>query len=185
MVCCRQIPLEGKTLRRGEGWEYGAQPRVHVYETKDRQYVVAACVEAKFWENLCRALGREDFIPDLEATGTRAQEIIEALSAIFRTKTRDEWVKYLENIDTCVSPVNDLEEVMSDGHVIERSIFVDIDDPKRGALKAMRIPINFSDIDTTVKTSFPTFAQHTDEVLSDLGYSKEDLLNLRQQKIIA
>jgi crotonobetainyl-CoA:carnitine CoA-transferase CaiB-like acyl-CoA transferase len=49
--------------KRGESCLSGAYPYYSIYETKDGRFVTIGCVEPWLWENLCRVIGREDFIP--------------------------------------------------------------------------------------------------------------------------
>jgi Predicted acyl-CoA transferases/carnitine dehydratase len=53
----------GAMFKKGETWLHGAYPYYGVYEAKDGKYVSLGCVEPWFWENLCRALGKEEYIP--------------------------------------------------------------------------------------------------------------------------
>jgi crotonobetainyl-CoA:carnitine CoA-transferase CaiB-like acyl-CoA transferase len=74
--------------------------------------VAVGALEQKFWANLCRALGCEQFIPDQFIEGPRRQEIVDALAAIFRTRTAEEWFDRLRNCDVCVTPVRSVAEVV-------------------------------------------------------------------------
>ena len=53
----------GKVPKRGETINDGGIPNYNVYLTKDDKYITIAAIEPWFFANLCRALGREDFIP--------------------------------------------------------------------------------------------------------------------------
>ena len=60
-------------------------------------------LEPKFWAEFCRRVGREDLIPRHIPTSVedRAATMAE-LAAIFKTKTRDEWVAELGDEDVCL-----------------------------------------------------------------------------------
>ena len=80
------------------------------YETADDKWVAVGAIEAKFFANLCRALG----CPELAGAqlDDEAQPAIRsAFAAGFATRTRDEWVEALAGADTCVAPVLEVSEV--------------------------------------------------------------------------
>ena len=120
----------------------GQFPCYWVYRTKDDKYTTIGALEAKFWENLCRALGREDLIPHQYATGSQRDEALAQLEEIFLTKTRDEWVKYLEDFEICHGPVNDFQEAFSDPQVLHRGMVLEANHPTEGRIKQVDSPLN-------------------------------------------
>ncbi|MDH4299747.1 MAG: CoA transferase, partial [Dehalococcoidia bacterium] len=118
--------LDGSMLKRGESWLHGAYPYYGVYETKDGKYITIGCLEPHFWENLCRLLGREEYIPyrfALEHTfhkpeGEKWHEIHSSLKQVFLTRTRDEWFELLIRNDVPAGKVYTPDEVFSDPQVL-------------------------------------------------------------------
>ena len=108
----------GTSPRRGETLLTGAYP---FYERlrmcKDGKYLAVGAIEPWFYANLCRLLGREDFIEDQRAEGAVREERFRVFREIFRAKTRDEWVAELMFEDTCVTPVYSMDEVAADPHL--------------------------------------------------------------------
>ncbi|MGH2517898.1 MAG: CaiB/BaiF CoA transferase family protein, partial [Ktedonobacterales bacterium] len=99
----------------GTGWLSGALPGYNVYECADGKYVTLAALEPKFWAEFCRRVDRADLIErQYPRDDADRQEIYGALAAIFRTKTRDEWVAEFGDADICFGPVNTLEEALAD-----------------------------------------------------------------------
>ncbi|SAL43806.1 CaiB/BaiF CoA transferase family protein [Caballeronia telluris] len=98
------------TTRAGAGLLNGGVPCYNVYRTKDDRFVALGALELKFWETLCRALGRPEWAAKHwslgQATGgADAVELTQSLAAIFRERTRDEWIALLEPLNCCVAPV--------------------------------------------------------------------------------
>ena len=101
---------QGTVPRPGEMPLNGGSPQYNVYETSDGKYLAIGCLEAWFWENLCRSLGREEFIPHLSDPDW-SEEMRRGLQETFRTRSRDEWFESLSKEDVCVSKVYSLDEL--------------------------------------------------------------------------
>ena len=83
---------QGYRPTRGRTRLNGGSPYYNVYRTADAKYFSIAAIEPWFWENLCRAIAREDLIPHQRAGEAKRQEIAKVLEATFLTRSRDEWV---------------------------------------------------------------------------------------------
>ena len=101
-----------------------------VYPTADGRWLAVGAIEPAFWANLCRLVGLERWID--HQTDDAVQDAIRAdLRAVFRTRTRDEWVALLADADTCVAPVLDIAEVAADPQVAARGAIVEAVHPQR------------------------------------------------------
>jgi crotonobetainyl-CoA:carnitine CoA-transferase CaiB-like acyl-CoA transferase len=177
--------LSGRsTPRRGADLLNGGVPYYNIYETKDGKYISIGSLEPWFYEALCKALGREDFIPYQDTEGEKRQEIFAAFRQIFRTRTRDEWFQYLSQWDICVGRVLEIEEIASDPQVLERKMVVELDHPKYGKVRQVGISQKLSDTPGSVRRFGPLHGQHTDEILRELGYNRERIQALRKQGAI-
>lgn len=170
----------GGVPRWGETPLTGAVPCAHVYETKDGGHISLGCFEAKFWENLCRALEREDLIPYQFATGAQKEQVASDLRRIFLTKTKKQWFQLLGPEDIPVTPVHDLDEVFSDPHVLHRRMVEEVRHPKLGKVKQVGIPVKFSETPGEIRSTAPIPGQHTAEILAGLGYSELDIGRMRE-----
>ncbi len=182
-MAAMQYFTTGKAPERGNDMLTGGLPHYNVYETKDGKYISLGSLEPWFYENLCRAVGREDFIPYEWDEGKRS-EIFSAFREIFRTKTRDEWFDLLKQIDICVAPVYSIDEVFSDPQVVHRKMVVDIDHPRLGKIKQVGISVKLSDTPGSIRSLAPFPGQHTDEILKELGYTEKRIEELRREGAI-
>ncbi|MCI0847078.1 MAG: CoA transferase, partial [Chloroflexi bacterium] len=123
-VLSRGIPAE-----RGGNRLNGGAPYYNVYRTKDGKYFSIAAIEPWFWENLCRALDREDLLPHQDAAGEKKTEVEQALAEAFLTKTRDEWFETLKDANISVGKVYSLEEALDDPHAQQRGMVLEIEAP--------------------------------------------------------
>lgn len=182
----------GSIPGRGEGPLDGGYPYYDVYETSDGKYITIGCLEDWFWENLCRELGREDLIPYgfrldqryHRPEGEEWQKISTFLEETFRTKTRDEWFELLSKKNIAVGKVYHPGEVFADPQVKHRQMLLEMNHPDVGKVKHTGIAIKLSDTPGEVRSLSPLLGEHTDEILSGLGYTRKQIQNLRQGEVI-
>ena len=174
------VSEQGETIATGEE----QRPWYNVYKTKDGKYISVGSVEPWFYANLCRLLGREDFIEHQYAEGEKRDEILRYFKQTFLTKTRDEWLKILRQKDTCVAPVYSPEEVISDPHLIARGMIVKVPHPTLGQARQIGPIIKLSRSPFKARNWAQRFGQHTDEILLGLGYKKARIKKLRDAEVI-
>lgn len=184
--------FDGSVLKRGESWLHGAYPYYTAYETSDRKHITIGCLEPHFWENLCRCLGKEEFIPhhfalehtSLKPQGEKWEEIRSSLQKIFLTKTRDEWFELLIRNDVPAGKVYSLDEVFTDPQAIHRQMVVEVGNPTVGKVKQVGIALKLSDTPGKIRGTAPLRGEHTDDILRELGYKRRDIKNLRQEGVV-
>jgi len=171
--------FSGSVPKRAGNLLGGGAPCYNVYETKDGNYISLGCLEPWFWESLCRALGREDFVP-YQWDDDRHEEMLSYFREVFRTKTRDEWFDELRAKDVPVAKVYALNEVFADPQMLHRRMMVEVDHPSKGKIRQVGIAIKLSDTPGEIRCLSPFFGEHTDEVLLGLGYSAKEIEELRR-----
>ena len=158
------------------------------FKTKDL-YLVVACPTEKFWQSLCRAMGREDLIshPHFKDALQRIinrQELYQILQDIFLTRTVDEWMEVLRREDVPSAPVNTLDRVMTDAQVLHRRMVVEVDHPVSGKFKSIGNPVK-TPAEEEIFNHPPALGEHTEEILRGLlGYDSKRIQQLIQQKIV-
>ena len=174
----RAVPVRGDTLTSG------TSPFYSVYQTRDQKWLSVCPIEPRFWTNMCRAMGREDLVPHEFATGSKKDEVMDELKKTFLTKTRDEWFDMLIKADTCVGKVLDISEVFEDPQAKARQMVIAMEHPKLGQLKQVGISIKLSDTPGSVRSLAVPPGHDTEEVMSGLGYSGDEIEKLRGEGAI-
>jgi crotonobetainyl-CoA:carnitine CoA-transferase CaiB-like acyl-CoA transferase len=143
------------------------------------------CQEAQLWENLCRLIGREDFISLQFADIERQKEMYDALSKTFAMKSRAEWMNLLDEADVAAAPVYDMKEAHLDTHFRHRNFPVELEHPKLGSVRLLTNPLRFSDTPVQPRTRPPLYAENTAEILHDLAeVTEQEIENLRLEGVI-
>ena len=137
------------------------------------------------WENLCRTIGREELISDPRFTsnGDRKQregELAAILEETFSQQSTSHWLSVLEGSGVPAGPIYDMEQVYSDPHVLARHMMVEIDDPELGVLKNIGIPVKLSRTPAYIRHRAPELGEHTDQIMSEFGFSKEEIKHARE-----
>ena len=99
------------------------------------------------------------------------------------TKTKFEAMDILNKHDIPCGPILSMKEIAEEPSLRKTGTVVEVDHPKRGKYLSVGNPIKMSDSPTEVKRS-PLLGEHTDEVLAELGYTKEKVAALRNAKAI-
>jgi alpha-methylacyl-CoA racemase len=172
------VPQRGETLLDGGAHYY------NVYETKDGKWMSIGSIEPWFYANLCKALGREDLLPYEFAEREKREEIKQAFRDIFKTKRRDEWFDLLTQHDICVGRVYDLDETAGDPHLRARDMIVEVDHPEVGPVKQVGISVKLSDTPGQIRFLAAPLGTHTEEILTGLGYTPENIAQLRAEGAI-
>jgi crotonobetainyl-CoA:carnitine CoA-transferase CaiB-like acyl-CoA transferase len=174
----------GSMPKHEERATVGGTAYYNVYKTKDNKFITIASGEPRFFANLCKALGCEQFIPYQMDTG-KTTEIREFFTRTFLTKTRDEWFDILSRSDTAVGKALAIDELISDPQVLHRQMIVELDHHASGKIKQVGIPIKLSDTPGQIRNFGSRPGEDTAEVLKNLGYSEEEVRGLVDKGAVA
>lgn len=174
----------GEVPKRGRISLSGGLPGYQVYETKDGRHIAVGALEAKFWRNLCLALGREDLVSLAEPDDAQRPEVLAELGHLFRSKTRQEWATLLAEAEVCFAPVYDLAETLADPQVLHRGMVVEVPLPDGTIMAQPGTPIHFSGEMRRKHEPPPALGQHSAAILTRAGYSREEIAALRSGGVI-
>ena len=175
----------GVSAERGGNRLNGGAPYYNVYRTKDDKYFSIAAIEPWFWENLCRALDRDDLMPYQESDGIKKIEVELALSEAFMTRTREEWFEALKDANISVGKVYSLEEALDDQHAQQRGMILEIEtsDIPEGKVRQVATSIHLSETPGRVGHLGSVVGQHTEQILLELGFNAEAVADLVNRQV--
>jgi formyl-CoA transferase len=163
-------------ILRCKGWQ--KDPNAYVY------FITQAAV----WPAICKVIGEESWITDPNYATPKAR--LPHLKSIFArieewtmTKDKFEAMDILNKYDIPCGPILSMKEIAEEPSLRATGTVVEVDHPKRGKYLSVGNPIKLSDSITEVTRS-PLLGEHTEEVLEQLGYSREQVAELRAAKVI-
>jgi crotonobetainyl-CoA:carnitine CoA-transferase CaiB-like acyl-CoA transferase len=153
-------------------------PDRRLYECSDGRFVSVAASEPRTWAALCDGLG----LTDLAAAGRPApdqwQAVTTRVAEVFATRPAADWVNVLGPLGAAIGAVNQNAELPTDPHIQARGSIVEVD-----GVTVPGNPIRLRDLEgprsTTATASPPALGQNTDDVLSEAGYTAEEIKELR------
>ena len=159
-----------------KGWE--TDPNAYIYFT----------IQGHAWEPITKALGKPEWATDpaymtAEARQDKIFDIFATIEDWLKDKTKYEAVDILRKFDIPCAPVLSMKELANSPDLRKSGSIVEVDHKVRGKYLTIGSPIKFSDLEIEVKPS-PVLGEHTDEVLADLGYGKEDIAKLHAAKAV-
>jgi crotonobetainyl-CoA:carnitine CoA-transferase CaiB-like acyl-CoA transferase len=159
-----------------------------VFKTADGHINVAASGQHMF-RRLCEALGTEHLTGDPrfatapDRSRNRAALTVELEKAMV-TRTSAEWVELLNAKGVPSGPILNVKEVYENEQVRHLGMAETVKHPALGEIKVQAHPTTLSRTPASVRTHTPDSGEHTDEVLAELGYSREDIARLHDLRIV-
>jgi len=179
----KQLALGGD-IRPGHDVLSGRYACYGVYGTSDGKWLAVGAIEAKFFANLCSALG----CPELAAAqyDDEAQPTIrEVFDGVFATRTRNEWVDALAGTDTCVAPVLEVGEVGSHPQFAARRVVGAAEHPKHGEVQQLR-PLLAGMPRPEGTAALPDMTQSdTEHLLKEAGVDGDTVARWMAQGVVA
>ncbi len=175
---------------RPKSGEAPSIPKIfHVWTCADG-FLVGMPIEDKQFANLCKALGREDLAEDERFTTiavrlVHTDAMIEQIDAeLSKWKWRDA-LEQLRKHDVPFAPVYDLDDFFEDPQVKHNKTIFDAEDPRGGTIRYVRHPGIYEKTPASLRRHPPRYAEHTDEILAEAGFTAEQIAQWRDAKVIA
>jgi crotonobetainyl-CoA:carnitine CoA-transferase CaiB-like acyl-CoA transferase len=159
-----------------------------VFQTADG-YINIAAAGDDIYRRLCKALQAEQLATDPRyATGRVRSEnrdaLNEAIAVITRQKTSADWIEALNKAGVPSGPIYKMNEVFADPQVKHLAMTRTVPHKVLGAVEVIGQPIELSRTPWSVRSATPEAGEHTDAILSELGYSTDEIARMRGGKVV-
>ena len=149
-----------------------------------------AAMAETHWERLCKMTGFENLLADTAnyGSGGKRSERAPTLRTIFANKylqwTREETEEKFIEARVPYSEVNRWWQLFDHPQVLEQKMMVKVDHPVVGETEIMGCPMTLNETPSAIRSPAPILGQHTRDVLTDLGYTENQIVQLREQRAI-
>jgi crotonobetainyl-CoA:carnitine CoA-transferase CaiB-like acyl-CoA transferase len=159
-------------------------PLVGHYRTADNRWIVLAMLQpGRYWPEFCRRIDREDLVTDerfanVEALMANAAEAAAILLNEIAGRKLPEWIAVFSGMEGQWSVAQDPWEVGQDPALRANGMIGEIFDIDGSRRELVANPVQFDETPASL-TRAPQFAEHTDEILRELGKSDDELIDLK------
>jgi len=148
-------------------------------------YITLGAANERLFRRLCEVLGHTEWTdqPEFADNASRVKHreaLAGRIESITSLQPRSHWLTLLESRDIPCGPINDYAQVFADPQVLAREMVVETKHPTLGHLRTLGSPIKLSATPPDVSRRAPMLGEHTEQVLADAGFSKNEIAALRQ-----
>jgi formyl-CoA transferase len=141
-----------------------------------------------FWSSLCELIGLPELALNQRYATVRkraehADEIVPKVRAALIARTALEWEEIFGDRVPC-SAARAIEDMFDHPQVRAENLVADFDHPVVGHYRGFAKPVTFSTTPGPQPFAAPAFGQHSEEVLKDIGYTGEDIAQLRRRGVV-
>lgn len=176
-------------IHMGSGEVPGAMGSAHpmsapyqAFQTADGWINIGGASEAN-WQKLIECLDAPGlgtdprFVTNADRMANLA-ELDDELSHYFKTRTTDDWLEKLRQIGVPAGPVLTIEQMVKDPQALARNMILETPETGREPVRVIGHPVKYSDAETDLRHADPVLGQHSQTVLSDYGFSSEEIETL-------
>lgn len=160
-----------------------------VFRTRDG-WIIVQCIGAPLFRRWCRLLDRPELLEDPrfstdQARGDHGEALTEVMAEWCGSRTTAEALTELEEAGVPAGPVQTPREALADAHVRAMRFFRDVTHPGMDEpVPVPEMPVRFSTLEAGFRDRAPALGEHTEAVLTSLGYTDQDIADLRGKKVV-
>jgi len=160
------------------------------YRTSDNRWLWLAMLQPDpAWPGFCRAIEKPELehdprFQDMEARREHCEELIQIIDEVLATRTMAEWEACFKEHNCIYGRVQTAMEVINDPQALANNFYVEVEHPDAGNIRLLTTPVQFSRNPASLRTTCPELGQHNEEILLELGYTWDDIAQLKEQGVI-
>ena len=159
------------------------------YKTQDG-FILIGAGNQKLWEKFCLLvvnkpewLTDERFLTNSIRAKNASQLEIE-IEIVFSERPSSYWLELLDVSGIPSGPIYSYDQTLNDEHILSRGMVLDYEHPVAGAMKTLGFPAKFSETPGELRTAAPLLGQHNKEILSELGYTDDEVQTIISDKVM-
>lgn len=162
----------------------GANIYYRTYQARDGALAVA-CLSDRLRKRVADVLGIDDprfspgFDPFDEETIAHSEELVKQAESKFRERTVEEWLETFDSVGVPAGPVRYIQELMADEQVKANGLSVELEHSLAGPVKMVGPIIGMSETPLEATSASPALGEHTDEILSAMGFSQREISSMK------
>ncbi|MDC0221929.1 CoA transferase [Gammaproteobacteria bacterium] len=159
------------------------------FKTKDG-WVLVQSVGGPLFKRWADLMGEDHWLEDERfkddiSRGDNGEAISERLGAWCAERTSQEVLEAMEKARLPAGPVLSPQQVLDDPHIAAKGLFQPVEYPGLDIpAPLMKTPVELSETPGEIRTRPPTLGEHTDQLMEELGYSAEEISDLREKRIV-
>ncbi|SPE22214.1 III protein, CoA-transferase family (fragment) [Burkholderiales bacterium] len=159
-----------------------------VFPTSDGHINIAAS-SSRVFGRFCDAIGKAGWKnkpewKDQKSRSAHRKEINAAIGEITRHKPSEYWIELLEGAGVPCGPIYSIDQVFADPQVKHLGMATPMHSPVIGDAEVVASAINITGFSKAIRTATPEMGSSTDEVLASVGYSAEEIAEMRRKGAI-
>jgi crotonobetainyl-CoA:carnitine CoA-transferase CaiB-like acyl-CoA transferase len=162
----------------------GGLPNYNVYVCNDKKWIALGSLEPKFWEPFCHKVNQENWISAPFLPAAERQRVIAEVQAMFQQKSQKEWLDFFSDMDICLSPVKNMQEVLEQQQLRNnqraQSHLVD----GKQELTTLQFPVTFPSESKHSRWQAPELGEDSYALLKSIGYDDDQITTLVSKGII-
>jgi crotonobetainyl-CoA:carnitine CoA-transferase CaiB-like acyl-CoA transferase len=199
MMLAQGVDVSACTIFGREWQRYNRKaagnPLWNHYKCADGKWIVLVMFTSdRCWPDFCRVMDLKELetdprFQDMERRKENSKELIALLDNVFARKPRAEWMAMFDKAladgaDVSYSFVNTVSDLPNDPQVLANQYITTFDHPVFGPTQVLGLPFRLSKTPGAISRGAPELGQHTEQILLELGYSRDEVRAFRDRQVI-
>jgi crotonobetainyl-CoA:carnitine CoA-transferase CaiB-like acyl-CoA transferase len=152
------------------------------FKTQDGWVTIAPFTDDQ-WERLCKCLGHAEWW-EMENRADRMRAALRGIAKQLPEQSSAHWLKVFEEADIPSGPVHNYDTLFTEPEVVANENFTMYEHPQAGQVRTVNPGMRFSETPARMWRPPPRLGEHTEEVLREAGFERDQLEELRAEKVI-